>query len=664
MKQIRILETNVANQIAAGEVIERPASVIKELAENSLDAGSTSITIEIQGGGIEYMRVTDNGGGVSYDDAAVAFERHATSKLATAEDLTHIETLGFRGEALASIAAVSKITMKTQTEDSGAGAQVVIEGGKLLDHSQCGCPNGTSIEVKNLFYNVPARLKFLKSTRSESGYVADYVARLIMARPDVSFKLVQDSRILYHSAGDNNLKNAIYTVYGAAIIPNLHEVRFDDGYMFITGFVGDESVSQSNRNRQSLYINNRYIKSAKLSFAVQRAFDTRIMRGRFPFAVLKIQMSSRDIDVNVHPNKLDVRFKDETRVTGSMVRAVMAAISGKRNIDSIAGQADITNTVDRMEQETSKPIWPIIDTIENVERYTHNHNKETSKNNDEAIWTPALSDTPYSGVRPVNGRIKLRDGQGRPDVNDLTVMPKSASVTGEIDQEQEAGQITKNSSIPPATEVAPSSEKANPSLTIRQGKIDLDISRFKVLDCAFNAYWIVEQDNDLYLIDQHAAHERRLYEELISDKLRLQSQILLTPQIIKFAPREFDAIIENLEDLTAMGFDIEEFGAFTVSVRAVPYMFDGPQSVDFLKEAADIFINQSKATAADLKRSAIIQLSCKHAIKAGQYIDRSEILGLLSYFAKDGAPLTCPHGRPVIVRLSKREIEKMFKRVL
>ncbi len=391
MKQIRILETNVANQIAAGEVIERPASVIKELAENSLDAGSTSITIEIQGGGIDYMRVTDNGSGISYDDAAIAFERHATSKLATAEDLTHIETLGFRGEALASISAVSKATMKTQTEDSGVGTLVVIEGGTLLDHSQCGCPNGTSIEVKNLFYNVPARLKFLKSARSESGYIADYEARLIMARPDVSFKLIQDSRVLYHSAGDNSLKNAIYTVYGAAIMPNLREVRFDDGYILITGFVGDESVSQSNRNRQSFYINNRYIKSTKLSFAIQRAFDTRIMRGRFPFAVLKIQMSNRDIDVNVHPNKLDVRFKDETRVTGSMVRAVMAAISGKRNNDPIAGKADIANTADKMEQETAKPLWPVIDAVQNVEHNTHN--KETLRNN-EAIWTPALTEGP------------------------------------------------------------------------------------------------------------------------------------------------------------------------------------------------------------------------------------------------------------------------------
>ena len=662
MRQIRILETNVANQIAAGEVIERPASVIKELAENSLDAGSTSITIEIQGGGIEYMRVTDNGGGISYDDAAVAFERHATSKLATAEDLTHIETLGFRGEALASIASVSKVTMKTQTEDSGAGAQVVIEGGKLLDHSQCGCPNGTSIEVKNLFYNVPARLKFLKSARSESGHIADYAARLIMARPDVSFKLVQDSKVLYHSAGDNSLINAIYTVYGAAIVPNLREVRFDDGYMFITGFVGDESVSQSNRNRQSFYINNRYIKSAKLSFAIQRAFDTRIMRGRFPFAVLKMQMSSKDIDVNVHPNKLDVRFKDELRVTGSIVRAVMAAISGKRNIDPIAGKADIANAADKFEQETAKSIWPVIDTIENVERHTHN--KETLKNNDGAIWTPALSEGPYSGDRPVNGRIKVREGRGKPHDNDLVVMPNSASINGGILKEQETEQFTQNSYMPPTPKTDPVCEKTNPSLTITQEKIDLDIGRFKVLDCAFNAYWIVEQDNDLYLIDQHAAHERRLYEELISDKLRLQSQMLLTPQIVKFAPREFDTIMENLDDLTAMGFDIEEFGAFTVSVRAVPYMFDGPQSVNFLKEAADIFINQSKATAADLKRSAIIQLSCKLAIKAGQCVDRSEILELLSYFAKDGAPLTCPHGRPVVVRLSKREIEKMFKRVL
>ena len=330
MARIRVLAPHVANQIAAGEVVERPASVVKELVENALDAGAQHITIEIENGGTDLIRVSDDGQGIPQEDCRTAFLRHATSKIAAADDLTHITTLGFRGEALASIASVSEVTLRTRTASEEQGTLLRVAHGEVLEEAPCACVQGTTLEVRGLFANVPARLKFLKSIRTETGYVSDYVSRMIMAVPSVSFHLLNNGRTVYQSYGDGQLKNALLCVYGASVLSNLREVAFDDGYLSIAGFAGTEALARPNRLQQSFFLNGRYIRSYALSAALQRAYDTRLMTGRFPFAVLALRIAGGEVDVNVHPTKLEVRFVDEQRVARSWTRPLPPTPQGRR----------------------------------------------------------------------------------------------------------------------------------------------------------------------------------------------------------------------------------------------------------------------------------------------------------------------------------------------
>lgn len=326
MSRIHVLDSYTANRIAAGEVVERPASVVKELLENAIDAGATAVTIETKGGGLESIRVSDNGVGINADDVATAFLPHATSKIATTDDLFSINTLGFRGEALPSIAAVSKVTMRTKQKDAANGVLLRINGGDIIENHEAGVPDGTTIECEDLFYNVPARLKFIKSARAESAHISDYVSRMIMARPDIKIKLIQSGRTVFHSEGDGELDSAIACVYGNDILPNLREIYYDDGYFNLVGFIGTEQIGRAARTAQSFYVNCRYIRSQKLSYALQRAYDTRLMQGRFPFAVLHIGISPEEIDVNVHPNKLEIRFRHEDRIMGPFVTQCRKAL--------------------------------------------------------------------------------------------------------------------------------------------------------------------------------------------------------------------------------------------------------------------------------------------------------------------------------------------------
>ena len=333
IRRIEVLDPSLANKIAAGEVVERPASVVKELVENSLDAGASSVTVEIREGGIEYIRITDNGCGIPSEDVRTAFLRHATSKLRSVEGLDGIETLGFRGEALASIAAVAHVSMRTRTEEDEFGTLITVDGGAVSEVAPCGCPTGTNIEVRELFYNVPARLKFLKSARGEAAAVGDYVSRLILGDTRVSFKFINNGKPVYHSAGDGSLENAVCCIYGSEIAEHIKKIRYDDGYMLIEGYCGDETVARSTRTHQSIFVNGRYIRSASISYAAQRAYNTKLMVGRFPFLVLNIRISPREVDVNVHPNKLTVRFRDEDRVCSAVMLAVRDALNDNTPVE-------------------------------------------------------------------------------------------------------------------------------------------------------------------------------------------------------------------------------------------------------------------------------------------------------------------------------------------
>ena len=634
IRKIEVLEPQLANKIAAGEVVERPASVVKELVENSLDAGATAVTVEIRDGGVEYIRVTDNGCGIPSEDVKTAFLRHATSKLHSAEGLDGIETLGFRGEALASIAAVSKVSMRTRTQDEEAGTLIGIEGGKTTEFLPCGCPPGTNIEIRELFYNVPARLKFLKNPRTEAAAVGDYMLRLVLGNTDVSFKFISNGKPVYHSSGNGSLEDAIVCVYGSDIAEHIRPVHFDDGYVLIDGYCGDEFLSKPNRVQQSIYVNGRYIRSQQLSFGAQRAYQTRLMVGRFPFLMLNIKISPREVDVNVHPNKLTVRFRDEERLANSVMLAVRDALEGNRLFDT----TPITEP-ELAPKLTAKDVYDVFKKREDVHIPEAAIEKPEEKEPGPSIDLPAkteASSNENDGILPGKGEAILRD---------------SASSAPAVDVFDANGVVHYSFAKEPETV----QEKSEP--------ISFGVSPYSVVGIAFDTYIIVEQGDSLFYIDQHAAHERILYEKLIRDELKFDSQLLLTAKVLTLSPTDYACLTENIERFRELGFDIEEFGSFSVSIHSIPTGIKKESIEKLVHNMIDVLRSKGSVSELDLVRSSLIQSSCKHAIKAGHMLDKYGIEEILSHYADGSTPMTCPHGRPVMVRVSKRDFEKMFKRI-
>ncbi len=647
MKRIQVLSRHTANQIAAGEVVERPASVVKELVENSIDAGSTAVTVEINGGGIEYIRVTDNGSGIIPEDLPTAFLSHATSKISTAEDLAHIETLGFRGEALASIAAVSMLTMRTRTKNADEGAMIRIEGGEVKESGPSGCPEGSTTEVRNLFFNVPARLKFLKSQRAEAGAISDYISRVIMANPAISFKLISNGKQLYHSPGDGQLKSAIFCVYGGETLPHIKPVEYDDGKIKITGYLGTEKLARPNRQHQSLFVNSRYVRSSQISYGIQRAFDTRLMGGKFPFYVLNITVDFGDVDVNVHPNKMEVRFKDEQGAVRAATIAARMALG-----DPVAPVLTHEDIVPKPRVAPSEKKYAESIFIRSSEKIEGFRSSFAGSLNQPAPKAPVKIKEPVASYNPPSAESILPVGSlSYGSAREMTIEQKRE----EIKKEAAKPQVFVEAAIP-------SKKKEIPPELPKQ--LDFGKVPYCIIGQLFGCYWVVQQGDEVFFIDQHAAHERRLYESIISKPLEPDSQLLLMPEIEKLTASEYDTLMENMQLFIELGFDIEEFGPLTVSIRAVPAIFSAPEAPAFIHEAIGILQNKNSLSTQDIKRSSLIQSACKHAIKAGDILSDIEIKTLLDEYSSSGVPMTCPHGRPVMVRMSKIEFEKLFKRVL
>lgn len=635
VKRIEVLEPQLANKIAAGEVVERPASVVKELVENSLDAGASAVTVEIRDGGAEYIRVTDNGCGITPDDVKTAFLRHATSKLRTVEGLDGIETLGFRGEALASIAAVSHVTMRTRTETDESGTLITLDGGVVGDLLPCGCPTGTNIEIRELFYNVPARLKFLKNPRAEAAAVGDYILRLIIGNTGVSFKFINNGKPVFHSAGDGSLENALICVYGGDIAEHLKKVHYDDGYLLIEGYCGDEFISKVNRVQQSIFVNGRYIRSQQISYAAQRAYETRLMVGRFPFLAINIKISPREVDVNVHPNKLTVRFRDEERVANSVMLAVRDALSGNTFFDEVesvkepSGNDTDVYSVFRKDPEVTR----------NLPNELLNSVPQEPSENKTAGADPR-SEEPVSHSVPASFNS-----------DDTPVFVRDSAGAAPASEVVDIHGVTHYSFIKP--------EEHKETSEI----IDFGVSPYSVIGAAFDTYIIVEQGDSLFYIDQHAAHERILYEKLIKNELRFESQILLTAKIVTLSPTDHSCLLDNIERFRELGFEIEEFGPTTISIHAVPTGIKKESVEKLVQDMIEIIRSKGGVTELDIVRGSLIQSSCKHAVKGGQMLDKRGIEEILSHYADGSTPLTCPHGRPVMIRFSKRDFEKMFKRI-
>ena len=621
MPRIQVLSTHTANQIAAGEVIERPSSVVKELVENAVDAHASAISVEIENGGIDLIRITDNGCGISDEDTETAFLRHATSKITSSEDLSHIGTLGFRGEALASIAAVARVTLTTRTADEDMGSVVRIEGGELIEHRRIGCVEGTTLQVRNLFYNTPARLKFLKSPRAEAGAIGDVIARLILALPNIAFRYTSNGKTVYQSVGDGNLKNALIAVYGIGVCPHLAPVTFDDGYMAISGYVGTPELSRPNRSAQTFVLNDRIIQSNALSAAVSRSLDTRMLIGRYPFCVLALRLSSAEVDVNVHPSKLEVRFVDSERVTRSVTAACGRALATSYVPDvQVSEISDITTQGDSVSAEP---------TVETTPRFLD-------------LRAPIPKST-----------FSLRESTGGGSTGHKAVIVDQP--TSKCGFGGKSGVESPCSAVPQYTIPSRDSQKKPVQDDIFSARETPFSKPFFIIGCAFSTYWFVQQEDDIFCIDQHAAHERLLYDALTQRKADVVSQALLLPETLTLLPSDRELFEENRTELEAFGFVFSEKEDGTLLIAAVPQLNGVPLKAAFL---LDVLHGKS------VTRSELTQQACKHAVKAGEPITRPELMKLLEAYRDGETLLTCPHGRPVAVRITKTELEKWFKRVL
>ena len=636
MGKINILDASVANMIAAGEVVERPASVVKELVENALDAGASEITIEIKNGGISYMRVTDNGRGIDAGDVGLAFMRHATSKILEAKDLEKIGTLGFRGEALCSIAAVARVAMTTKTAEAKNAVRVYIEGGEMEDVGEAGAPDGTTVEVKNLFYNTPARMKFLKKDTTEAGYIADIVEKFVLSHPDVSFRFINNGKQVLFSAGDGSMVNAIYTVYGKDYARSVLPIDYGDSVIRATGYIGKSNISRPNRRQQSFFVNGRSIQSKTMTAALEEAYKNQIMIGKFPFAVIDLLVNPAFVDVNVHPHKTEVKFSDERKVFDTVYWAVKNALYEK----PIVPQVELAKTTPKKEAYKSEEFT--------AERRPY-------------IQVPIPSQTEKATLAP---HVQEYRHQTQPPAASVqepaqkqVVLEKSTAVlqeTAETPYQVQNGPVQQPYEQAEETPAAPSIEPQT------------DNKDYKIVGQLFDTYIILERGDEALLIDQHAAHERLNYEQLRRDLAQNTPKVqsLLSPVVVDLSAPEFFYVTENLERFAALGFDVSEFGKNAVLINGAPMGIAYEDIGDLFVELTGQMMAQNKQIISETYEYALYTIACKAAIKANHRLSEAEIHALVDeVFALDGIN-TCPHGRPITISLTKRELEKQFKRIV
>ena len=687
---IRILDAATVGRIAAGEVVERPSSVVKELIENALDAGATSITVEIKGGGIDYLRVTDNGCGIEPGQVRLAFENHATSKLQRAEQLDDIRTLGFRGEALPSIAAVSKIEMTTRAKGQESGVRLRMEGGKNPQVQETGCPQGTTLVMRELFFNVPVRRAFLKKPSYEGGLVSDAVSRMLLGNPGVSMRFISGGNTLFHSFGDGKLRHAVFAVYGREAAEKMVEVDASEGGARIFGLIGVGELAKATRAHQLFFINGRSVRCPMLTKVLEQVCRSRVTIGMYPMCVLNLVIPAGSVDVNVHPNKLEVRFRDEEMMRGACERLLNTAFAGERVLQmerETAPQRSVERRAELRElpltdatkaAEAPKPAPEAPKPAEAAQMPTSKASAGAPKSETNAKQEPAKEPVP----KPEQTRMELRT-DARPgvlrerayplddrEIRTVTLPQRPLSANPAPAKREEAPQpASQNLSANDAHAARPdklyvidgqSVAAQNASRTQAPAPEELP---FRIIGVAFKTYILVECGETLLLIDQHAAHERLQYEKLMARASEgTASQQLLAPIVIHLSAREMAVISDNLELLSGAGYEVEPFGELDIRVRAVPFVMGKAEVRPLFLEMIQS-LNQLKAATVDARRSEIMQMACKSAVKAGDSLSDSEIAALISDMQRTGAPPTCPHGRPVVKTLTKRDLEKMFKRI-
>ncbi len=792
MGNIVVLDELTINKIAAGEVIERPASVIKEMVENSIDADAKNISVEIKNGGISYIRITDDGKGIEKEDLELSFERHATSKIRQAEDLNEVKSMGFRGEALASIAAIAKVEMISKTKEAEIGNRILVEGGKVLELEECGCPDGTTITVENLFYNTPVRYKFLKKDYTETGYIEDVITRLALVHPEISFKLINAGKTIIQTTGDGDLKNVIYSIYGKNVATACLNVNYNYEGMTIAGVVGKPEIARSNRGNQLFFVNKRYVKDRILSNATEKAFKGMIPIGKFGFVILNLEMEPNGVDVNVHPAKLEVRFEEEQKVFKAIYYAIQdtllkaelianseTQITGKlekgnedkedykeeENTNSISGLfrkiAKSTNhdknqeqptviesiynskmqekeTANIVEQEVIKEEQTKEEKEEKIETLKQENLQEQEVVDKEAIKNtidefmkmgqaltaeqirekleqiskasrvnksvvpsdvkpPIVAETSEKyETKPINiqeieklaPEIKPLEEQQEEIKKEPALEPGNilASIVKERNEEQQKqiehqGIETKfddmyeqifGKTVEAKKKEEESEKKINAedivkseTNIIEESEEYKDTIPYKLIGIAFKTYIILEIENELYILDQHAAHERIMYEKVkknyYSDTDK-DSQLMLLPDVITLTHKEMDIARDNLDKFEKAGFVLEEFGENTIKLTGVPNICLDLDTKELFLETLDEINTVARTAKQEIEERFIATIACKAAVKANMALTDEEVTSLLDQLLKLPNPFTCPHGRPTAIKLSKTDIEKKFAR--
>ena len=636
---IRILDAATVGRIAAGEVVERPSSVVKELMENAIDAGATAVTVEIKGGGIEYLRVTDNGCGIEPGQVRLAFENHATSKLQTADQLDDIRTLGFRGEALPSIASVSHVEMTTRAKGQDTGVKLNIDGGQDLRVKETGCPEGTTFIMRDLFYNVPVRQAFLKKPSYEGGLVGDAVARMIMGNPGVA------------------LRHAVFAVYGKAAAEQMVEVDACEGGTRIHGLIGVGELAKSTRAHQHFFINGRAVRCPMLSRALEEICRSRVTIGMYPMCALNLVIPPSSVNVNVHPNKLEVRFKDEIAMRGACERLLATAFEGE-HVLQLGSERPVIKPIERVATVRQIVPPPPLEAPPQPPKTARTPVEapveapvETPKAQSESVVDAA----PVRREKPV--QLDVFQKVMRQEMEKLGATPSAAlredtlsdyAAPRQSDEEKQ----TMVDNKPTSVHVKPTSVQN-----------DLDKPVYRVIGVVLKTYILIEADDSLVMIDQHAAHERLNYEKFMAQmEAGRGSQQLLTPLVLRLTSREMALIQDNLDVLRDSGYDVEPFGENDIQVRAVPFILGRADLKPAFMDTINA-LNRLKNATIDTRRAEVAQMSCKAAIKGGDPLSEFEIESLIRQLLETGAPPTCPHGRPVMKVVSRRELEKMFKRI-
>lgn len=620
MSEINVLSPQVSALIAAGEVVERPSSVIKELVENSIDAGARSITVEIKNGGITYMRVTDDGKGMERDDIPLAITAHATSKIKNADDLESIKSLGFRGEALHSVAAVSTMEILTARKGNSEGSFARVVGGKLEEVSPAGCPEGTTITVRELFYNTPARMKFLKKDSSEAGLCEDVVRRTALARPDISVRFINSGKEIFFTPGDNILRNAVYSIYGKDVAAAMIDADYTENGIHVYGLVGKAELSRGNRNYQTFFVNGRCVINRTLYFALQESYRSHMMTGRFPAAVLNIDLNPALCDVNVHPSKAEIKFADDRAVSGAVYWAAKNALY---------------SVTEQREMQLEKRNEPQIK--ENAEKKPQISAFEPIYKSKESVQIKK----PYEAVFKSYASPKASEPDPAPKMYIQTPNEIYSAPPEEKTEEKK-------------TEILQS---------VMQTKAVEEEPEIRILGQLFGTYIVAEYGDSMIMADQHAAHERLIYEELVSGKGNPASQVLLMPETLVLTGAEFGIYSDNADFFAEAGFEIEEFGHNTVRISMIPVSLDLSDAASSVTEMISV-LGAGREKISALRDKALYTVACKAALKAGQKLSESEQKELIKNVLALSGQATCPHGRPVILKLTKHQIEKQFKRIV